>query len=117
MGGIVHSWALAEQGHEEGVVQLQQGLARLQATRQGLGRPYFLALLAETCGERGQMEEGMTVLTEALDVADKSGECMHQTKLYRLKGELVLQSAVRRLKSRTVKSPASKVTKKVKNQK
>lgn len=93
MGTILQGWALAEQGHaEEGIAQLQQGIASLRATRQELGRPYFLALLAEAYGKGGQVEAGRNVLTEALDITHKSGECMHQAELYRLKGELSLQS-------------------------
>jgi tetratricopeptide (TPR) repeat protein len=100
MGAIVHSWALAEQGHEEGIAQLRQGIERLRATRQELGRPYFLALLAEAYGKRGQIEEGMQVLTEALEITDKTGECMHQAELWRLRGELTFtQSSVQSLAS------------------
>lgn len=95
MGAIVHSWALAEQGHEEGIPHLQRGIASLQATRQELGRPYFLALLAEAYGNRGQVEEGMKVLTEALDITHTTGECMHQAELYRLKGQLTLQQQLK----------------------
>jgi tetratricopeptide (TPR) repeat protein len=86
MGAIILGWTLAEQGHEEGLAQLQQGIAGLQATRQGLGRPYFLALLTEAYRKRGRVEEGIRMLAEALDLADKTGECMHQAELYRLKG-------------------------------
>ncbi|MGE0680810.1 MAG: hypothetical protein AB7P69_07860 [Candidatus Binatia bacterium] len=93
MGAIVHSWALAEQGHEEeGITQLQRGIAGLRAARQELGRPYFLSLLAETYRKRGQVEEGMNVLTEALAITHNTGECMHQAELYRVKGELLLKS-------------------------
>jgi DNA-binding winged helix-turn-helix (wHTH) protein/tetratricopeptide (TPR) repeat protein len=110
MGAIVRSWAQAEQGHEEGIAQLRQGIERLRATRQELGRPYFLALLAEAYGKRGQVEEEMQVLTEALEITDKTGECMHQAELWRLKGELTLaQSSVQGLASSVKKSGKSKV--------
>jgi ATP/maltotriose-dependent transcriptional regulator MalT len=100
MGAIVRSWALAEQGHEEGIAQLRQGIERLRATRQELGRPYFLALLAAAYSKGRQVEEGMQALTEALEITDKTGECMHQAELWRLKGELTLaQSSVRGLAS------------------
>jgi len=38
-----------------------------------------------------QREEGLTVLTEALALVDKTGERMYEAGLYRLKGELTLQ--------------------------
>jgi predicted ATPase len=65
-----------------------------------LVRPWFLALLAEACGKEGQAEEGLAVLTEALDAVDKSGERFCEAELYRLRGELTLaQSNVQRLGS------------------
>ncbi len=91
MGAIVHSWTVAEQEHtEESITQLQQGIDGLRATRQELGRPYFLALLAEAYRERGQMEEGLAMVNEALEITHATGECMHQAELWRLKGELLL---------------------------
>jgi len=39
-----------------------------------------------------QAEEGLTALAEALTVADKTGERFYEAELYRLKGELSLQS-------------------------
>ena len=37
-------------------------------------RPYCLALLAEAYGKVGQVEEGLSVLAEALALVDKTGE-------------------------------------------
>jgi predicted ATPase len=92
MGTIVHGRALTEQRHEDaGIPQLRQGLTDLRAAGQELGRPYFLALLAEAHGKQGQVEEGLAVVNEALEIAHATGECMHQAELYRLKGELLLQ--------------------------
>jgi predicted ATPase len=103
MGTILHGWALAKQGHnDEGILQLRQGIAELRAMGQELGRPYFLALLAEAYSEGGQVEEGMKVLGEALDIADKTGERMHQAELYRLYGELTLQKGAREQKRKKV---------------
>src|SRR5262249_51335987 len=70
----LHGWALAHQGWaQEGIEQLRQGIAALRATGAELGRPYLLALLAEAYGIMGQPEEGLTVLTEALTLADTTG--------------------------------------------
>ena len=43
---------------------MRQGLAAYRATGAELGRPYYLALLAEAYGKVGQAEEGLTVLAE-----------------------------------------------------
>jgi predicted ATPase len=49
--------------------------------------------LAETYGKAGQAEEGLSVLTEALDFVDKTGERCYEAELYRIKGELLLAQA------------------------
>jgi predicted ATPase len=92
-GTILWGWALAEQGEREaGLARIRQGLAAWRATGLGLLRPYFLALLAEACGKAGQAEEGLTVLSEALETVHRTGERHYEAELYRLKGELSLQS-------------------------
>jgi hypothetical protein len=53
---------------------MHQGLIAFRATGAELHRPYFLALLAEGYGTMGQPEAGLTVLAEALRLADKTGE-------------------------------------------
>ena len=104
-GTILRGWALAEQEQrEEGISQIRQGLVAYQATGGGLFRPYFLALLADTCGKMGQYEEGLTLLAEALAAADKNGERFYEAELYRLKGELTLQSSVQSKESRVNKA-------------
>jgi predicted ATPase len=59
-----------------------------------LGRTYFLALLAEAYGRRGEAGEALHVLDEALAAVDKHGERFWEAELYRLKGQLTLQSKV-----------------------
>ncbi len=51
-------------------------------------------LLAEAYGKVGRAEEGLNTLAEALALVDKTGEHWWEAELYRLKGQLVLQSAV-----------------------
>ena len=99
-GTILRGWALAEQGQgEEGISQIRQGLAAHRARGQSCARPYFLALLAEAYGKAGQVEEGLTVLAEALTVVDKTGERFYEAELYRLKGELTLAQESSRLQA------------------
>ncbi|HJY81269.1 MAG TPA: adenylate/guanylate cyclase domain-containing protein [Candidatus Binatia bacterium] len=93
VGTMLRGWALAEQGQgEEGVAQIRQGLATHEAIGAEIQRTYCLALLAEAYGKIGQAEEGLTVLAEALAVVDKNEERWWEAELYRLKGELSLQS-------------------------
>lgn len=89
-----------EQGQgEEGIAPVRQGLAAYRETGAELNRPYFLGLLAEAYGTGGHVAEGLNVVTEALAVVDKTGEHLWEAELYRLKGELMLQSQVQRSQS------------------
>ena len=101
-GTIWRGWALAEQGQgEEGVAQIRQGLATYRTIGTEHFWPSWLALLAEAWGKVGQPEEGLDTLAEAVAVVDKNGERDYEAELYRLKGQLTLQSQV--------PSPRSKV--------
>ena len=92
-GTFYRGWALAEQGQrEEGIAQMRQGLEAYRATGSEQGRPHVLTLLAEAYGKVGQAEEGLSMLAEALEVVDKNEQRMYEAELYRLKGELSLQS-------------------------
>jgi class 3 adenylate cyclase/predicted ATPase len=89
---LQRGWALAHQGQaQEGIEQLQEGLRAYQATEAEILRPYWLAFLAEAQSTLRDPETGLTVLTEALTLADTTGERWYEAELYRLKGELLLQ--------------------------
>ena len=90
-GSIMHGWALAELGQrEEGIPQIQQGLATYRAIGAEIILPYNYALLAESYGKVGQIEDGMSMLAQAFSLVEKNGERMWEAELHRLKGELVL---------------------------
>jgi class 3 adenylate cyclase/predicted ATPase len=94
-GTFFRGGGLAQQGQvEEGITQMRQGMTAWRATGAEIGRPSLLARLAEAQGKVGQAEEGLAAVTEALAHVHKSGERIFEAELYRLKGELVLQSAV-----------------------
>jgi predicted ATPase len=93
-GSMLRGWALMHQGQApEGITQLTQGLTAQRATGAEILRPYFLTLLVEAYGTLGQPEAGLTVLTEALPLADKTGARWHEPELYRLKGDLLLHQS------------------------
>jgi predicted ATPase len=82
---------LVEQGRgEAGIAQMRDGLAAFRATGGEVRLPYYLALLAEICGQTGHAAEGLTLLAEALAQAHKTGESWTEAELHRLKGELLL---------------------------
>jgi predicted ATPase len=90
-GTILGGWVRAHQGQvKEGLAQIQQGLADISATGSETERSSLLVLLVEAYGRAGQAEEGLTVIDEALAIADKSGMGFYEAELHRLKGELLL---------------------------
>ena len=91
----LRGWALAASGHgEEGIAQIQQGLATYQAIGATRDRPYSLALLAEASAQVGQTAEGLEAVAEALATVAQSGVRWWEAELYRLRGELLLQGTV-----------------------
>src|SRR5262249_847807 len=58
-GSLLRGWVLAEQGQgEEGIAQMRQSLAAIQANGIELGRATSLAPLAEAYGKAGQAQAG-----------------------------------------------------------
>jgi predicted ATPase/class 3 adenylate cyclase len=91
----LRGWALAACGHgEEGMTQIQQGLAASRATGATRDRPYHLALLAEASAQVGHTAKGLEAVTEALATLAQSGVRWWEAELYRLRGELLGQHAV-----------------------
>ncbi len=70
---------------EEGIAQMQQGLAAIRATGAEL-HGHLSCPAGRGVWERGQEEEGLNVLAEALATVDKTEERRHEAELYRLKG-------------------------------
>jgi predicted ATPase len=103
MGRIFQGWTLAEQSAEpsagqrrveEGMTQMQQGLATWHAMGSEVFQPYGLALLAKASAKVGQPEAGLKLLAEALAVTNDRGERRWEAELYRLQGELLLALSV-----------------------
>jgi predicted ATPase len=90
-GTLWMGWLQVDQGWEAGSAQMQEGLAAHRATGAEVYRPYYLALLAEAYGKASQTKKGLSVLAEALDTVDNTGERFYEAELYRLKGQLTLQ--------------------------
>ena len=89
-GTMLRGWVLVRQGlGAEGVMHMRQGLHAFDDIGAALGRPYWLALLAEACGKVGQVEEGLRMLAAAQDAIQATGEHRWAAEIYRLRGELM----------------------------
>jgi predicted ATPase len=90
-GRLMRGWALAaRQQGEDGIAHIHQGLTAYQATGAAVGRPQYLALLAEAHGQVRQAEAGLALLTEALTVVGQTGERSYEAEVHRLTGQVLL---------------------------
>jgi predicted ATPase/DNA-binding winged helix-turn-helix (wHTH) protein len=95
IAALRQGWAFGNMGRlQEGIALLRQNLDTLLATGSELLRPYHLALLAEICGQAGQIEAGLSALEEALLAAHRHTERFYEAELFRLKGELLLRRSM-----------------------
>jgi hypothetical protein len=91
-GKIIRGGALVEQEEmEEGIAQLEQGLANLRTIGAELVRTALLPILAAAYAKANRIADGLSAVTEALVFVDKIGEHFSEAELYRLKGELTLR--------------------------
>ncbi|MGB3713725.1 MAG: AAA family ATPase [Candidatus Promineifilaceae bacterium] len=89
-GFTVRGWARACMGKESMTIRsMRRGLETMRIMGANLGRPIFLALLSETYGRTGQIDEGLTLLGEALEVTNANRELLYESELYRLHGDLL----------------------------
>jgi predicted ATPase/DNA-binding winged helix-turn-helix (wHTH) protein len=96
----MRGWTLTERGAlDEGIAQIQAGLDAVRATGAATFDPYILALLAEAGGSRGQLARGLTILDDALNAGERTGERYYEAEIYRLKGELLSRSGKNKKKT------------------
>jgi class 3 adenylate cyclase/predicted ATPase len=73
----------------EGLPLLRNGLAAYRATGAEVWLPYYGAFMAGAYENAGQIEEALTQLNEALQIADRTGEHFFTAELHRQKGRLL----------------------------
>jgi predicted ATPase len=89
VGTIFRGWAKVKKGDlPGGILLLRRGLSGYRATGARLLMPYFLALLGRGCEIAGRIEESSTMLDEALQIAESTGERWLAAELNRHKGQL-----------------------------
>jgi predicted ATPase/DNA-binding SARP family transcriptional activator len=109
MANILRGWTRVEQGEiEEGIVQMRENLMAYRAMGMELDTPYSLTLLAKAHGQSGQITTGLERLDEALALVEKTVGHYWEVELYRLKGELLLQTEARAEALRQAQDEAEK---------
>jgi len=95
-GRILSGWIGVQQGQgEKALTELRRGIAAWEATGAEVSRTFFLALLGQAYGKLGHIEDGIKTVNEGLTMVERYEERYCVVELWRLKGELSLQSGVR----------------------
>ena len=91
-GTIFRGWITVKNGDvAEGISLLHGSSAAYRATGMEAWTTHFFALLAWGCEIAGQLEEAVTVLDDALQMAERTGERWFAAELNRHKGQLLLR--------------------------
>jgi predicted ATPase len=91
-GRIYRGWVKAKNGDvAEGISLLRSGLAAYRATGAEVWVPHHTALLARACEIAREIEEATTLLDEALQIIERTGERWFAAVLNRHKGQLLLR--------------------------
>lgn len=88
---VLRGWLSVELGAEQGIEQIRRALA----DQMGMGtaeQQSTIAFAAEAYGKAGQPDEGLSVVTEALARAGRTGVGYYEAELHRIKGELLRQT-------------------------
>jgi class 3 adenylate cyclase/predicted ATPase len=90
-GSVLHGWAQAAQDQvEDGIAEIEQGIATFRATGAQTWIPHFLGLQAETYARAERIDDGLASVAEALALADETEQHCWQAELSRIKGDLLL---------------------------
>jgi DNA-binding SARP family transcriptional activator len=88
---IFDGWIRAERGEgAAAIAQIKQGLEARGWSAGHFMHEYFRSVLARACLKAGRLDEGLSVIEEALRVVYMTGTAVWQSELYRLQGELRL---------------------------
>jgi TOMM system kinase/cyclase fusion protein len=92
-GTLYRGGGLLLQGkHEEGLADVQTGLAAYRATGAELAMPFYLSFLAEALAGVGRPEEALATLEEAFAAANRFHDLFHEVELHRLRAEILMDN-------------------------
>jgi len=91
-GTLFRGWVTVKNGDvAEGISLMRSGLTGCRASGAEGNMTDLMALLARACEIAGQVEEAITQLNSALQIAERTGERWLEAELYRHKGQLLLR--------------------------
>jgi len=100
VGVVQRGWLLAERGEsEQGLAQMQEGLAAHREIGAEVLVPAFLGLVAEACQKLGRPTEGLARSDRGVDGRQRSEQHYWEAELHRLLGLLTLQEPHRSAES------------------
>jgi predicted ATPase len=90
---VIRGTALTAQGQaQEGLILIRDGIDAIRSTGTNIARSRDLGMLAEAQHALGQIEDGLATVAEALAFVEQTNEHYIEADLYRLQGELTLDS-------------------------
>jgi class 3 adenylate cyclase/predicted ATPase len=91
-GTIYRGWVKVKHSDvAAGMALLRSGSTAYRTTGAQGNMPYHIALLAAACEITAQVEESLTLLDDALQIVETTGERWLEAELYRHKGQLLLR--------------------------
>jgi class 3 adenylate cyclase/tetratricopeptide (TPR) repeat protein len=91
VGRIHRGWAVARLGEgEQGVAEMQQGVAEAARIGTGWGAPKVLAMYAEAFWTVGRHDKALGALETGVALAEQQAEYRWNAELRRLRGEILL---------------------------
>ena len=99
LGDLLH-WAVAinslnlafQEPTEAAFARAKQAIASLRAKGVTIAMTWCLAGLGEAYWEAGRSDEGLAIIAEAQTLAEHTGERSYEADIWRIKGELLLQT-------------------------
>jgi class 3 adenylate cyclase/predicted ATPase len=96
LGTIYRGWSKVISGDvAEGIPLLRNGSSAWSATGADTRISFHIALLAKACEIAGQVEKALSLLNDALEIAERIGERWLTAELYRHQGQLLLRQSRR----------------------
>jgi tetratricopeptide (TPR) repeat protein len=81
--------AVARGDTSAGIERMRQALDEFRRQQAGLGWTFAISLPAAACAQLGRAEEGLDLVAEAFEAAERNGDVFLKAELQRLRGDLL----------------------------